>query len=212
MSDPCQEYKYFSADMASGENGLKLSQKIIKLIGQMHGIKKICELGCGNGYLANEFSKLGYEVCGVDSSESGIDLAKKNYGEKINFLRGEIDRNISRILGQEKFDLVVASEVLEHLYRPSDLIEASEALLKKGGYLLLTTPYHGYLKNLAIAIANRVDAHVNPLWDCGHIKFFSVKTLSILISRYPFEDVTFHFWGRAPWLWKNMICIAKKNA
>jgi len=78
--------------------------------------------------------------------------------------------------------------------------------------LLIGTPYHGYLKNLAIAITGRMDSHFSALHDGGHIKFFSVRTLSQLMAAHSFADLSFEFYGRAPWLWKNMICHARKPA
>jgi 2-polyprenyl-3-methyl-5-hydroxy-6-metoxy-1,4-benzoquinol methylase len=107
------------------------------------------------------------------------------------------------------FDLVISSDVIEHLYRPADLLEAAFTLLKPGGHILVGTPYHGYLKNLALAVTNRMDSHFSVLHDGGHIKFFSVKTLSGLMAAHGFEDLSFTFYGRAPWLWKNMICHAR---
>jgi hypothetical protein len=56
-----------------------------------------------------------------------------------------------------------------------------------------------------------MDTHFTALWDGGHIKFFSVKTLSELISRHGFTDLQFSYYGRAPYLWKNMICCARKR-
>jgi len=48
------------------------------------------------------------------------------------------------------------------------------------------------------------------LHDGGHIKFFSTKTLSQLMESCGFTGLHFTFYGRAPWLWKNMICSARK--
>ena len=107
--------------------------------------------------------------------------------------------------------MVIASEVIEHLYCPADLIETAKGVLRKGGYLLVTTPYHGYLKNLALALMNAFDNHFNPLWDGGHIKFFSIKTLSQLLEINSFEVIRFNFFGRLPWLWKSMICLARRK-
>jgi SAM-dependent methyltransferase len=108
-----------------------------------------------------------------------------------------------------RFDAVVSSDVIEHLYRPAALIEAAATLLKPGGYLIVGTPYHGYLKNLAISVLNKWDFHHGVSWDGGHIKFFSVRTLRDLVARHGFRDVTFHCYGRLPWLWKHMICVAR---
>ena len=43
---------------------------------------------------------------------------------------------------------------------------------------MLSTPYHGYLKNLALAVSGRMDRHFTALHVGGHIKFFSIETLT----------------------------------
>jgi hypothetical protein len=50
------------------------------------------------------------------------------------------------------------------------------------------------------------------LWDGGHIKFWSKKTLSELLKREGFEVIDFHGVGRLPYLWKSMVLIAKAGA
>jgi 2-polyprenyl-3-methyl-5-hydroxy-6-metoxy-1,4-benzoquinol methylase len=92
---------------------------------------------------------------------------------------------------QPTVDLVISSDVIEHFYRPADLLESAAALLGPEGHLLIGTPYHGYLKNLVLSVTGRMDAHFTALWDGGHIKFFSVKTLSQLIAAYGFTDLRF---------------------
>lgn len=73
---------------------------------------------------------------------------------------------------------------------------------------LPTTPYHRYLKNLALALSGNLDSHFTTLWDGGHIKFFSVDTLSQLVLSEGFTDPQFQFAGRIPYLWKSMVCAA----
>lgn len=175
---------------------------------KLDGVRSICDLGCGNGHIAGRLASLGYEVTGIDASQSGIRIAQHAYPE-VNFVEALINRELP---GFQPFDLVISSDVIEHLYRPSDLLEAAFALAKPGGHLLLGTPYHGYLKNLAIAVTGRMDSHFSALHDGGHIKFFSVKTLSQLLTTHSFENLSFTYYGRAPWLWKNMICHARKPA
>jgi 2-polyprenyl-3-methyl-5-hydroxy-6-metoxy-1,4-benzoquinol methylase len=177
---------------------------------QLDGVRSICDLGCGNGHIAGRLGLHGYQVTGIDASRSGIQIARCAY-PAVNFVEARLDQDIQQ-LNLPMFDLVISSDVIEHLYRPSDLLEAAFALLKPGRHILVGTPYHGYLKNLALALTNRMDAHLSPLHDGGHIKFFSVKTLSQLLRAHSFADLSFTFYGRAPWLWKNMICHARKPA
>lgn len=53
-----------------------------------------------------------------------------------------------------------------------------------------------------------MDSHYTALWDGGHIKFFSVKTLSQLLQEAGFKDLQFKFAGRFPYLWKGMLVSA----
>jgi SAM-dependent methyltransferase len=204
------EFEWSTSGPANGESGRQLAEKLIALTRSMEGVDTICDLGCGNGYLANQLSSFGYDVTGVDASKSGIELARENPG-KVKFVQSTIDKEVRRRTGLAIVDLVISSDVVEHLYRPADLLEAAESLLKPNGQILITAPYHGYLKNLALSLSGRMDSHFSPLHDGGHIKFFSVRTLSELIKRYSFTDLRFSYYGRAPWLWKNMICHARRT-
>jgi 2-polyprenyl-3-methyl-5-hydroxy-6-metoxy-1,4-benzoquinol methylase len=200
------EFEWHAEGAGNGESGEKLMGVFVELVKKLDGVQSICDLGCGNGHISGRVAALGYHVTGVDASASGIQIARRAY-PRVEFVHALIDRDLS--LGQ--FDLVISSDVIEHLYRPSDLLEATSSLVKPGGHVLLGTPYHGYLKNLVLAATGKMDAHFSALHDGGHIKFFSVNTLSKLIRAYGFEDLSFTFYGRAPWLWKNMICHARKT-
>ncbi len=108
------------------------------------------------------------------------------------------------------FDVVITTEVIEHVYSPRKLAANAFQALCAGGELILTTPYHGYLKNLALALTGRLDAHFTVLWDGGHIKFWSRRTLTILLKEAGFTDIAFYGTGRCPFFWKSMVVTAKK--
>jgi 2-polyprenyl-6-hydroxyphenyl methylase/3-demethylubiquinone-9 3-methyltransferase len=75
---------------------------------------------------------------------------------------------------------------------------------------IISTPYHGYLKNLALGVVGKWDAHFDPLWDGGHVKFFSVRTLRMLLTEAGFSNIRFIRVGRIPQLAKGMIAVAQK--
>src|SRR5208283_2657366 len=190
--------------------GPQLAGSVIQQIAKLDGIERICDLGCGNGYLAERLGLLGYSVIGVDASESGIAIANSRSCGNIGFLCNMFDSVLIEKLKDREVDLVTSLDVIEHLYHPSDILNVAHSVLKTGGRLILTTPYHGYLKNLALSILDKWDAHHGVHWDGGHIKFFSVQTLKQLVEDNGFVVQGFLFLGRAPWLWKSMICLAKK--
>jgi 2-polyprenyl-3-methyl-5-hydroxy-6-metoxy-1,4-benzoquinol methylase len=105
----------------------------------------------------------------------------------------------------------IAIEVIEHLYSPRDYFDFCKRILQKsgGGKLIVSTPYHGYLKNVALSISGHMDKHFTVLWDGGHIKFWSKKTLSSVLVERGFTDLNFIGCGRLPYLWKSMIMTAR---
>jgi 2-polyprenyl-6-hydroxyphenyl methylase/3-demethylubiquinone-9 3-methyltransferase len=106
--------------------------------------------------------------------------------------------------------MVLSLEVIEHVYAPRQFAKRIYDLLEPGGVAIISTPYNGYLKNLAIALLGETDRHYTVLWDNGHIKFWSVKTLGRLLAEAGFQDIKFLRVGRIPALAKSMIATARK--
>jgi len=120
------------------------------------------------------------------------------------------DETILQKLGELPFDIVISTEVVEHLYAPREWARGCFGALRPGGRFICTTPYHGYLKNLVISLAGKWDSHANPLWDGGHIKLWSKRTLTKLLSEVGFRNFEFRGAGRLPGLWMTMIVRAEK--
>jgi 2-polyprenyl-3-methyl-5-hydroxy-6-metoxy-1,4-benzoquinol methylase len=171
---------------------------------------KVLDLGCGNGYVASRIAGQGHSVTGVDISSDGIEIARVSFPGICYHLCSVYDDDLLAKIGRQ-FDCVVSLEVVEHLFYPKKLFEQSQRLLVTGGALIVSTPYHGYLKNLALALTNGWDRHFSVDWDGGHIKFFSRKTLAQMVSNAGFVNIRFFPVGRFPGLWKSMIMVAQKN-
>ncbi|QTA79234.1 SAM-dependent methyltransferase [Desulfonema limicola] len=177
----------------------------------LHSLKsapRIFELGCGNGSVANELAKQGYEITGVDPSEQGIVFANKHY-PKLKLFQGSAYDDLAEKYGQ--FPVVISLEVVEHVYFPRKYAKTLFELVEDGGTAIISTPYHGYWKNLAMALTGKMDAHFTALWDHGHIKFWSFKTLKTLLKEAGFKKISFHRVGRIPALAKSMIAVGKKR-
>lgn len=165
---------------------------------------RILDVGCGNGYTAGQFVARGCDVTGIDLSESGIAIARANYPQA-RFEVLAADDQLLQNLNTDPFDIVVSTEVIEHLYAPRPYVRGCFIALRRGGRFICTTPYHGYLKNLLIALTGRTIAHATPLWDGGHIKLWDRKTLSRVLLEAGFEDLQFRGAGRLPFLWMTML-------
>jgi 2-polyprenyl-6-hydroxyphenyl methylase/3-demethylubiquinone-9 3-methyltransferase len=168
---------------------------------------RVFDLGCGNGALARRLKGLGYSVTGVDPSESGIAIARKADTD----LRLEVGNAYEDLAARYgRFPALVSLEVVEHVYYPRKFAKCVHDLLEPGGIALISTPYHGYMKNLALALSGKMDWHYTALWDHGHIKFWSVKTLTDLFTEQALIRTRVRRVGRIPVLAKSMILVFKK--
>lgn len=170
----------------------------------------VLDLGCGNGALANYLIGRGYNVYGTDASESGIEIANRSNLGRF-FIQNLEDQQLPAQLKDLKFKTIISTEVIEHLYDPRGYIKFCRSILESssGGNLIISTPYHGYFKNLALSIFDAWDNHFTALWDGGHIKFWSFRTLKALLREFDFEIAVFEGCGRIPFLWKSMVINSK---
>ena len=169
--------------------------------------KRAFDLGCGNGSLAGRLIERSYLVAGVDPSPSGVAQAKAAFPQA-RFELGSSEDDLRGRFGT--FPLVVSLEVIEHCFSARRFARVCFDLLQPGGTLICSTPYHGYLKNLAISLAGGWDRHHTSLDDGNHIKFFSMRTLGALLRGAGFADIRFIRVGRIPPLAKSMVAIARR--
>lgn len=187
-----------------------INPEVLKII-QSEQPSKLLDLGCGNGSLCRFLDSHGFNVVGMEPDCDGIKIAKQQLPSTPFYQLGT-DSDPALITATEGlFDAVVSTEVIEHLYAPHLLPRFAWHCLKPGGLLIVTTPYHGYLKNLALSLADKWDHHHTALWHGGHIKFWSRHTLTKLLSDEGFVPQKFLGTGRLPWMWKSMILLARKR-
>jgi 2-polyprenyl-3-methyl-5-hydroxy-6-metoxy-1,4-benzoquinol methylase len=171
----------------------------------------IVDIGCGNGVLCDLLNQHQFNIIGVDSDLSAIEIARQKY-PALPFFQYHLSSSLplKNHLNQ-LVDMVIATEVIEHLYSPQLLLIQANHCLANQGKLIISTPYHGYLKNLLLSLSNHWDQHHTSLWEGGHIKFFSYKTLNQLLFNYGFTLTQFYGLGRLPYLWKSMLIVAEKT-
>ncbi len=175
------------------------------IIGLLKGVDgPILDLGCGNGALVNALVKSGFDAYGVDASPTGIEIGKRHNPMRVH-LHDVTLSTLPPALAGIAFSYVISTEVIEHLYEPRALLRFAKRVLRPGGCLIVSTPYHGYLKNVALASSGRLDAHFTVGWDGGHIKFFSRRTLTGMLEQEGFSVTNFAGAGRLLYLWKSMI-------
>lgn len=201
------EYRYTHAGSTGSDAYLwpEVARQVERL--RAGGAQRVFDLGCGNGQIAGLLAGNRFDVVGVDTSESGIAVARGAY-PKCRFEVASAYDDLAARFG--RFPIVISLEVVEHLYEPRRFAQTLFDLVEPGGTAIVSTPYHGYLKNLALALSGRLDRHFTALWDGGHIKFFSIATLRTLLMEAGFRPVDFVRVGRIGPLAKSMLAIAKR--
>ncbi len=106
---------------------------------------KILDIGCGSGIGTMQLSELGFDMTGSDINKKFVNYAiteSKKRGLKTRFFLSDLTKNLQKF--NNKFDVIIASEVLEHVEDYRTAIENLKKYLKMDGYLIVTVPnFHG---------------------------------------------------------------------
>jgi len=99
------------------------------------------------------------------------------------------------------------TDVIEHVFDPPTVIREISRVLSPGGQLLISTPYHGLVKNVLIALF-RFDRHFDP--QGPHIRFFSRSSLTHLLRDAGFRSFKYFYLGRVFPVSKNLVIMTAK--
>lgn len=98
-------------------------------------ITSILDIGCGSGIFAKEMLDQGYAVKGIDFAETAV---KRALQRGVNAVVGDLDQGIAE--PDESYDVVVASDIMEHVYDPMFVLQETYRVLKPGGYTIVNIP------------------------------------------------------------------------
>ncbi|MFH1744861.1 MAG: class I SAM-dependent methyltransferase [bacterium] len=160
---------------------------ILKLLGKRN---LVLDVGCGEGFLGEEIKKkTSAVVYGIDVAESVVDLAKNKLDE---VFCSDIEKNIDswpENIKTKKFDIIIVSEVLEHLFYPEKLLDDLRKVLKKDGEIIITVPNILFWKNRIKILFGIFDYKESGLMDRGHIHFFTWQSLKKMLGQGNFTIV-----------------------
>jgi 2-polyprenyl-3-methyl-5-hydroxy-6-metoxy-1,4-benzoquinol methylase len=142
--------------------------------------RRAFDLGCGGGSASRLLSDMGFAVTGVDVDANAVAVAAQAH-PCATFAVGSGYDDLAARYG--RFPLVISLDVIEHCFDPLAFARTFISLIAPGGVGMLSTPYHGYLKNLALAVSGRMDRHFTALHVGGHIKFFSIENAHNPVAR-----------------------------
>ena len=102
--------------------------------------RRILDLGCGGGLLAEAMEKRGASVIGLDAGKTPIAIAKlhaQEVGSKVKYIQGTAEKLAST--HSNHFDGITCMEMLEHVPRPEEVVRACSQLIRPGGVVFFST-------------------------------------------------------------------------
>jgi len=145
--------------------------------------KTVLDIGCYDGQISALIKDRGNTVYGVDISESAVDMARQR---GIEAKVGDLDHGLP--FSSDSFDVVLASEVIEHVLNVDLLMEEANRVLRNTGFAVLTTPNLASLGRRLLLLMGK-----NPLvetrWtegSAGHVRYFVKDTLVDLLRHHNF--------------------------
>lgn len=173
--DPLNARRYRIQDIRSHpENS---HARVLRLVGRD---LRVLELGCATGAMTQALVEQGCRVTGVESEEIAACFAVA-HAERL--VVGDLDAmDLVSELGRERFDVVVAADVLEHLRDPERALSQAVALLQPGGRVVASVPNvaHGAVR-LAL-LSGRFRYQENGLVDRTHLHFYTYGTARQLLQ------------------------------
>jgi 2-polyprenyl-3-methyl-5-hydroxy-6-metoxy-1,4-benzoquinol methylase len=152
--------------------------------GVMSG-ERVLDVGCGDGRFAAELAAHGASVVGIDVAEEPLRRARER-NERLDL------RLVAPAGGwpleDASFDVVWAGEVIEHVADTAGWLSEVRRVLRPRGRLLMSTPNHGLLTRLYVAISrDAFEANFDPLSD--HLRFYTRRLLARVLHEFRFEAV-----------------------
>lgn len=144
--------------------------------------KDTLDFGCGGGFVAHALSFVAKSSSGVDISENAVTYARNRF-KRANYYCMDFPQLLE---SKKQYDFVHSSEVIEHVSDINLYMKVLEHLVKKGGYLYITTPDLGHPK-----VPEDITKW-DVFWPPIHVQHFTQKTVTILFKRYGFDIVKFY--------------------
>jgi 2-polyprenyl-3-methyl-5-hydroxy-6-metoxy-1,4-benzoquinol methylase len=145
---------------------------------------RVLDFGCGPGAILTGLRDINVnESAGIDISENAIDFVKNRFPD-YKWIKVGIDDPIP--YADEYFDVVISSEVIEHVFDVDNFLAELRRVIKPGGVLALSCPHHGFIKDLTMLLSGRFEDHYHNPYD-PHLRYYSRKSMSIVLNKNRFH-------------------------
>ena len=168
--------------------------------------QRILDVGCGRAALGQALSEKGYEVWGVENAPQAVPLATGRIHKVIERDLLDFD-GIAKQLGEVRFDYLVFSDVLEHVYDPVSVLGFYRQFLKPEGKLLVSVPNALAWLHRFEFLFGRFKYRDSGVLDRTHVRFFTFSNANELAQRSGFKPVS---WDCTPFLVRAFLPLIKR--
>ena len=182
-------------------------------------ILKVLDIGCGGGLVCEPLSRLGADVTGIDASSKNIEVAKihaKKSGLKIKYFNTSPEKKEVN----EKFDVILNLEVVEHVENLDLFLKSSSDLLKKNGIMFIATINRTFESYLKAIIGAEYLLRWLPIGTHSWEKFLKPKEIEdrlikLNLDKLDLDGLRFNIisndWSLSQNCSVNYIIVVKKN-
>ncbi|MBN2516923.1 MAG: class I SAM-dependent methyltransferase [Deltaproteobacteria bacterium] len=170
-------------EIAEWESMMKLiNSTSADLVESKTGISngKLLDIGCGYGFFLNEMKNRGWQVEGVEISQTGRQYIKETW--QIDVYSEPLERCNIR---ENSYDVVTLFYVIEHVHDPLSLLKAVHAVLKPGGRIMLRWPHTTPIVRILGPLSKHLDLYHAPY----HLYDFSPRTITKLLHLSNFYGI-----------------------
>lgn len=181
--------------------------ELIKALNSLSSKGIILDAGCGLGEFSELLAVNGHKVVGIDIAHTPLrQAAERKNANLVGFSVASVEGTLP--FANETFAAIWSTEVIEHLFNVKPTFSEFQRILKPNGILILTTPFHGILKNLLLSIRG-YEQHYDPTGP--HIRFYTQKSLRNLLSHSGFDLVALKGIGRFYPVFMSHFVVARKT-
>lgn len=185
----------------------RLELRLVFLLAHVRAGESVLDIGCGAGEFSAALLHAGARPIAVDVADEALRRARERV-PGLDARRWAAGHPLP--LADTSADAIWAGEVIEHVADVAPWLSELRRVLRPGGTLLLTTPHHGPGTLLRLALSRRRFAeHFEPRSE--HVRFFSTRTLGVLLDDLGFDVVELRAAGGLPGLRSTILARATRG-
>lgn len=151
--------------------------------------KKVLDVGCGGGILAESMAREGAQVTGLDMGKEPLEVARLHAletGTKLDYIQSTIEDHAEQ--NPQAYDVVTCMEMLEHVPDPLSVIQSCAALVKPGGHVFFSTLNRNFKSYLFAIVGAEKLLKIVPQGTHNHDKFIRPSEMMKMIDTTSLQE------------------------